>query len=244
VTGNPRAAPERAAVPPSVGAIGGRADMPIYAEQHKSASLTSAASGGMTSWWRRSPWPCRAWPTRAAPVAAARHRKMTAAASASATRQPQRPAPSRPSPCRARHRPMASAAIGGARHGWALHGVTRSDLRAPRGGGLNAGTCRGRTMLKCLRSTVATSVRFRRSAIAITDASTMPRGRLTYCSTSSAMRAGCRLLRPRQCGSRCRRTTGGRRPRHVARRGTGAGSRSHPGPATGRGAALQRLAAV
>jgi hypothetical protein len=34
----------------------------------------------------------------------------------------------------------------------------------------------------------ATSVRFRRSAIAITAASTMPRGRLTYCSTSSAMR--------------------------------------------------------
>jgi hypothetical protein len=33
-------------------------------------------------------------------------------------------------------------------------------------------------MLKCLRSTVATSVRFRRSAIAITAASTMPRGRL------------------------------------------------------------------
>jgi hypothetical protein len=43
-------------------------------------------------------------------------------------------------------------------------------------------------MLKCLRSTVATSVRFRRSAIAITAASTMPRGRLTYCSTSSVMR--------------------------------------------------------
>jgi hypothetical protein len=32
-------------------------------------------------------------------------------------------------------------------------------------------------MLKCLRSTVATSVRFKRSAIAITAASTMPRGK-------------------------------------------------------------------
>jgi hypothetical protein len=61
-------------------------------------------------------------------------------------------------------------------------------IGAPMRGVAGAETCLERTMLKCLRSTVATSVRFRRSAIAITDASTMPRGRLTYCSTSSAMR--------------------------------------------------------
>ena len=64
----------------------------------------------------------------------------------------------------------------------------RERFQSASGRSLNAETYFGRTMLKCLWSAVATSVRFRRSAIAITDASTMPKGRLAYCSTSSAMR--------------------------------------------------------
>jgi len=58
------------------------------------------------------------------------------------------------------------------------------------GSSWKATSCRGRTTLKWRRSSVATSVASRRSAVAITEASTVPSGRSRYSATSSAMRTG------------------------------------------------------
>ena len=58
-------------------------------------------------------------------------------------------------------------------------GASRRRPVALQGSSVNEETCVGRTVPKCLRSTVATSATSRRSAQAITEASTIPRGRST-----------------------------------------------------------------
>lgn len=76
-----------------------------------------------------------------------------------------------------------------------LLGPIRPDLgRDPagppplaQGRSLNVSMCSGRTMLKCRWSSVAMSAIPRRSATAITEASTLPSGRSWYRATSSAI---------------------------------------------------------
>ncbi len=71
--------------------------------------------------------------------------------------------------------------------------VVRSESSARVGDGygsnVSAFTWLGRTTVKCRGSRVAMSVSLRRSAIAITEASVVPRGRSPYMPTSSAIRA-------------------------------------------------------
>ena len=62
-------------------------------------------------------------------------------------------------------------------------------LRSFQGRSVRAPTWLGRTTVKCRRSSVATSVSPSRSAMAITDASVVPSGRLAYLTTRSTIRA-------------------------------------------------------
>ena len=74
----------------------------------------------------------------------------------------------------------------------ALGEVSRGAVRLFRssyGSSVSESTCLGRTTVKCCRSRVATSVSLSRSATAITEASVVPKGRLLYVLTSSAIRA-------------------------------------------------------